>query len=471
MKKLVKILLIILMIVVSVICPNGVVAKDNSDLLPQLYFYGDLDKLTSKEDKTKIKIEYKDGDNSFDGYAEIKWQGSSSINYEKKNYTIKLYKDSNLEEKLKVDFGWGKQNKYCLKANWIDKTHSRNIVTAKLASKIQKKYNLFNDTPNNGVIDGFPIEVYLNGDFLGLYTMNIPKDAWMFNMDEDNSKHTAIVGDMNNSVVFFNSNIDEFSDWELEVGEDNEETLKAFNRLITFVKDSTDEEFKENINEYFNLDSLLNYYSVFQLAELHDNQAKNMMLVTYDQKVWYTSLYDLDTSWGTHWYGNSLFEYSVPIQCSSLLWGKLERTFPNEIANRYFELRKDILSKENILKEFYSFYNSIPENTFKKENERWKNIPGYDLKQIEEFLSVRIPVIDKYIGDMFTVNAGVYGYCIKEDDNIIMKVEPLRNDIKIETNSSYTFDKSGTAIFIYSDYAGNMGYVEADALIYKNLFE
>ena len=59
----------------------------------------------------------------------------------------------------------------------------------------------------------------------------------------------------------------------------------------------------------------------------------------------------------------------------------------------------------------------------------------------------------------------------KEDDNIIMKVEPLRNDIKIETNSSYTFDKSGTAIFIYSDYAGSMGYVEADALIYKNLFE
>ena len=108
MKKSVNILLIILIIVVSVIYPNGVVAKDNSDLLPQLYFYGDLDKLTSKEDKTKIKIEYKDGDNSFDGYAEIKWQGSSSINYEKKNYTIKLYKDSNLEEKLKVDFGWGK---------------------------------------------------------------------------------------------------------------------------------------------------------------------------------------------------------------------------------------------------------------------------------------------------------------------------------------------------------------------------
>ena len=115
---------------------------------------------------------------------------------------INSRKDSSFEEKLKIDFGWGKQNKYCLKANWIDKTHSRNVVTAKIAGKVQKKYNLFNDSPNNGAIDGFPIEVYLNDEFLGLYTMNIPKDAWMFNMDEDNEKHTVVVGDANNSSIF-----------------------------------------------------------------------------------------------------------------------------------------------------------------------------------------------------------------------------------------------------------------------------
>lgn len=471
MKRFVKGWLIILMMICSLVHPNNVIAKEKNKSLPKLYFYGDVDKLTSKNEEIRIKVEYKDEKNSFNGYAKIKWQGSSSLNYEKKNYTIKFYKDSDLEEKLKIDFGWGKQNKYCLKANWIDKTHSRNIVTAKLASQMQKKYDLFSNTPNNGVIDGFPIEIFLNGDFLGLYTMNIPKDAWMFNMDEDNSKHTVIVGDANNSTVSFKSNIKEFSDWELEVGVDNEETLNAFNRLISFVKDSSDEEFKNSINDYFNLDSLLNYYSMMQLAQLKDNQSKNMILATYDQEIWYTSLYDLDTSWGTHWMGTSLYDYSIPLQSDSLLWSKLVRNFPNELADRYFELRKDILSKENILKEFNEFYNSIPESTLNKENARWKNIPGYDIEQIEDFLDVRLPVIDKYMGDKYTNNAGVYGYCVKEDKNITMKIEPLRSDIIIESNSSYTFDESGTAIFVYSDYAGNLDFVTVEATIYNNLFE
>ena len=469
MKKFVVIYLIISILVCSLFVPRGVEAKEQT--LPKLYFYGDVDKITSKNEEIKIKIEYKDGDDSFDGYAKIKWQGSSSLNYEKKNYTIKFYKDNDLEEKLKVDFGWGKQNKYCLKANWVDKTHSRNIVTAKLASQMQRKYNLLNSAPNNGVIDGFPIEIYLNGEFLGLYTMNIPKDAWMFGMDEDNSKHTAIVGDANNSIVSFKSNISKFYDWELEVGVDNEDTLNAFNRLISFVKDSTDEEFRNNINDYFNLDSLLNYYSMMQLASLYDNQAKNMILVTYDQEIWYTSLYDLDTSWGTHWMGLSLYDYSTPLESDSLLWMKLAKNFSNELAERYFELRKDVLSEENILKEFNSFYNSIPESTLEKESTRWGNIPGYDLKQIEEFLEVRIPVVDNFMGEKYTEDAGVYGYCVKDEENIIVNVKPLRNDIVIESNDSYVFDESGTAHFIYSDYTGNIDYVTVEVAINKNVFE
>lgn len=62
---------------------------------------------------------------------------------------------------------------------------------------MQKEYNLFKDTPNYGQIDGFPIEVYENGNFLGLYTLNIPKDKWLFNIDDDNKNNIIITSESN----------------------------------------------------------------------------------------------------------------------------------------------------------------------------------------------------------------------------------------------------------------------------------
>lgn len=367
--------------------------------LPKLYFEGNISKMTSKADERKITFKYEDDNIKYEGYANLKIQGTSSIAYAKKNYTIKFYEDEKLENKLKIDFGWGKQNKYCLKANWIDKTHARNIVAAKIASKIQAKYNLFNNTPNHGLIDGYPIEIYINGDFLGLYTLNIPKDAWMFNMDEDNPNHIVLVGDKWSSSVFFQKEATWDGSWKVEVGKENEETLEKLNRLIKFVKDSTDTEFKENINEYLNLDALINYYIISEYFYLPDNLGKNMLLVTYDGKVWYTSLYDLDTSFGTSSNGKETFNANnlVMTDVENNLFLKLIKNFKEEIANRYFTLREEYLNVDYIMQEFKTFSKSIPYDTLKKETSRWQNIPGYGIEQIENFLTERTPIIDEYI--------------------------------------------------------------------------
>lgn len=195
-------ILLILTIIPLIIIFNYNKAKKEY-VIPKVYFEGDISNMYSKEDERKISLKYVSNDINFESYALIKIQGTSSIGYEKKNYTIKLYEDENYDNKNKVDVGWGKQNKYCLKANWIDKTHARNIVTAKLASEVQKKYNLLEDTPHNGTIDGYPIEIYINGEFLGLYTWNIPKDAWLFNMDEENENHIVFANKGCNLLAYF----------------------------------------------------------------------------------------------------------------------------------------------------------------------------------------------------------------------------------------------------------------------------
>ena len=377
--------------------------QDN-DKLPRLYFEGNLNELTKKSDTQKIKISYISNTINFDGYASVKLQGASSINFKKKNYNIKFYEDKYLNNELNIDFGWGAQYKYCLKANWIDKTHSRNIVTASIFADIQKEFNLFNNSPNNGMIDGFPIEIYLNNSFLGIYTLNIPKDAWLFNMDENNSNNLIFSANTwENTISFYDKA--NYIDWELEFGEQNKENLDKLNRLIDFVMYSSDEDFKKNINDYFNLDSLLNYYIMVETSHLIDNTSKNLLLVTYDGNIWYTSLYDLDTSWGTYWNGIDLVNYSeTNILLENNLWKRLKENFSNELVERYFYLRGSILTKENIINEFYSFYNLIPTESLEKELNKWGFIPGYDLKQIEKFVDIKFPLLDNEFLSIYTKN-------------------------------------------------------------------
>jgi len=365
--------------------------------IPKLYFMGDISEMQKKTDVRKISFKYVDDNRIEEGFAEIKIQGTSSIYYDKKNYTVKFFEDADLENKLKIDLGWGPQSKYCMKANWIDSTHARNVVTAKLATKMQEKYDLLTQAPRNGLIDGFPVEIFDNGEFLGLYTFNIPKDAWQFGMDEDNPDHIVICGEgWEPSNLFLD--LPNFETWAVEVGEESQETLDKMNRLFDFVINSSDEEFKTNFENYLNLDAALNYYIMVDLAYMRDNRGKNMLLATYDGMQWYLSLYDLDTSWGTYWDGLSVYEYdTLPMDMSySNLFARMEKVFSKELAQRYFELREDILSNASIMAEFETFKNQIPDLTFEKEMNRWigavdderGRLPGEDYSQIEAYLNV-----------------------------------------------------------------------------------
>ncbi|MBO5476710.1 MAG: CotH kinase family protein [Clostridia bacterium] len=402
---IVCILILIAIATITLICINN-----NSQEIPRVYIEGNIANMLDKKDERVVKIKYKDKNNKFESYAQIKIQGDSSLEYAKKNYTIKLYQDENCEEKNKVivNEAWGEQNKYCLKANWIDKTHSRNIVTARLAAAIQEKYGLLMDAPNNGTIDGFPVEVYINNEFLGLYTWNIPKDEWLWNLDDENSNNIAVESGNLSKTTSFLEEATEFEEngWQCQVGEENDVTLEKLNRLIRFVKDSSDEEFKRDYELYINKDSMLNYLAVLLTTNAVDNICKNLILVTYDSYVWYPTLYDLDTTFGTDSKGEKLrITINVVEEINrNLLFKRTMECFPNEVADRYFELREGILSKENIMKEFESFKEQIPEESLKKENERWSNIPGQDLTQISDYLNNQLTKIDKRMEEKYIID-------------------------------------------------------------------
>ena len=439
-------------IIFFVFCFNVSAAND----IPKMYFYGDLSNMTSKSDVRELEYKYVSTKSSFSGYATAKIQGASSTTFAKKNFNIQFYTNNKYSTKKNVDFGFGNFSKYTFKADWPDGTKSRNVVTADIYSQIQKKYGLFTNTINYGVIDGFTIELYLNDEFYGIYNLTTSKD-YIYGLDENNKNHMAIMAKGYDAKTNFSELATEkWKSFEVEVGEENDYSLAKLNRLIRFVKNSSDKEFKDNFENYINLDSALNYYCYAKFGELYDNLNKNLMLITYDGDYWYLTMYDLDISWGSTWNGLYLLDYTDMLDTyvdSSMLWSKFEKAFPDEIARRYEELRSSILTEENVLNTFYSYYNLIPDSSFEKENEKWDPLVGYGMDQIEEFLDIRIKLVDADIEKLKTdeydkINDNKEDNVV--DDNVSDDNITNESDIKVD-NNKIDNDKENTSDSIVTD--------------------
>ena len=370
--------------------------------MPKVFFYGDA--LPTTKDNVNLTMDYVSNTTKFSSYIKLKCQGTSSMSYAKKNFTIAMYSDEARETKLKKDFkGWGDQSKFCLKANYVDTTHTRNLSGARIgydmvASRPDSAFKQqLLTAPRYGVVDGFPIKLYFNGEFYGIYTWNIPKDAWMFNMDESNPNHCVLCAENNNNGNSSVTNSCQFrkawngsSEWSVEVGTASDNIKASFDRCINFVMTATDDEFKANIGEYFDLYSLLDYYCFSYLTCHLDGLAKNMLMATYDGVIWGASLYDMDSIYGVYYNGASYVatNYQCPEQyqeTNSLLWQRIEACFGAELYARYLELRQGALSLSNIIKHVEEIYDVIPDRVFADEKAKWTSLPQVSTNTMTRF--------------------------------------------------------------------------------------
>lgn len=392
------------------------------DDIPKVFFEGNVSGMTKDNEKI-LGFAYKSKTKQFDGYVKMKWQGSSSLDFPKKNFTIKMFSDETCETKLKQSFKDWKHlsNKYVLKANYIDHTHARNIVTANLWTEIVASRSDYNslpeelkNSPKNGAVDGFPIKLYLNGKYEGIYTWNIGKGDWMFGIDEANVNHAVLCAEKNNNgnasttdrnilacEFRTNANIDG-NDWSLEIPDVLQGGIKtSFNNLINCVKDTDDETFKATIRNHLDITSALDYYILMYFSCAVDNLGKNLIMVTYDGVKWFCSAYDLDNIWGSR--GTNTF-VSGTFQCpegyqdtNSLLWQRIEKCFGLELYNRYQEIRKNVLSFSNVVDKFERFCDLIGTELYKEDVEIYSGIPypnQNNLKQIRNFIQPRAEYVD-----------------------------------------------------------------------------
>lgn len=338
-----------------------------------IIFFGKA--LPQTKDEAAMPFHYVSRSMTFSGYCKTKAQGNSSMEYPKKNQTAKLYYDKECTKKAKIDFrGWGKQSKFCLKANWIDITHARNIVSARLWGDVVKSRGNYDEipkllrtSPNQGAVDGFPVKVYAAGVYQGRYTLNIPKDAWMANMNDGLDTHCILCGESaetGGSGHFRAAAKIDGSDWSDEIHDVVPESIKTrWNEVISFVMNSNDSEFKTNLADYIDVPSLLDYY-LFGIASCHfDGFGKNQLYMTYDGQRWYASAYDMDSTWGLHWTGQSFVpkeEQTYLSDTGNLLYWRLSQLFKAELKARWVELRSGALSESNVIARFEEFISICP---------------------------------------------------------------------------------------------------------------
>ena len=375
--------------------------------LPVLHLSGDTSAMTKD---VSVDLAYVYGDRS--GTASVKWQGSSSLNWPKKNYTVKF------DTAFEAVEGWGEQKKYCMKANFIDFSHSRNVCGAKLWGEIVRSRTTTNEKlsacPNYGAIDGFPICIVINDEFMGVYTFNIPKDGWMANMGSG-ANEAILCADSNGDVCLFKGGDavvgPDGSDFELEYVSDENNAgwvQTSLNNLIRACADSDGTDLDTTIAGMLDWDSAIDYYIFSALTNNYDGISKNYLLFTYDGTKFVFSAYDLDSIFGGHPNGNMWWNAKDGMTLTHLkgrhrVFELIFNHKKDALKARYAQLRNSVLSEDNVQYVVRNFATNIPRQMLEEDNRKWPTIPGTNIsntQQILDWYRLRVARIDKEIETM-----------------------------------------------------------------------
>ena len=351
--------------------------------IPLVEIEGDLDGI-SKTDKVQAVIRYQSEELSFEKNATLKWQGDTSLEYPKKNYSVAMYDEEfNKKEKIVVKEEWGAQSKYCLKANYLDPLGSRNLVLSDLYGEVAETRTVndaFSNLPNGGSVDGFLILLYHNGQYVGLYNWNIPKDKWLFGMGSDEDAGEAVLcgeSTLLNEDTGITLNEAKKYYWEVEYCNENYENTGdaswaeiSFNKMLTYVKTTDPRVLKRHASEFLDMDRVIDVLLMTSVFA-PDNIYKNLVWCTYDGVIWAPVLYDLDRTFGrdgSKLNGGLYFENFT----DNPLYRILFITFYEELSARYKALRKDLLTKDHILSLFSEKMKGVDERYFRSEFEKWE---------------------------------------------------------------------------------------------------
>lgn len=193
---------------------------------------------TTKTQDKKAFLEFWDmHGNYFKKHAILNAQGNSSLAFIKKNIAIDLCDDEWVgDETPKVRIGnWVPQDSFHLKAYYTDFFRGVGAVSYKLYDQIVRTrgnmydrpwkkalldmskigtttkslgnpyvgdYELLTDTGARCFPDGFPVAVYLNGEFYGIFSFQLKKHRDNYHIDKSTAEHVHLDGTIDYNILW-----------------------------------------------------------------------------------------------------------------------------------------------------------------------------------------------------------------------------------------------------------------------------
>lgn len=403
--------------------------------LPQVYLFGSFgyeyqegEMYIVDSDTTKFKIN-------------IKWRGGStnSEGKHKRNYKIKLSEDVSLLG-LRVDNNW------ILDAGQADLFRLRNRIATDLWNDFAEKP--YYSHKESGVLSGTKgrvVEVYLNNEYVGIYCLTEAIDRKQLKLKKfDNN---TINGQLWKSegygcalmwdIVPYDNHSETWDVFEVKYPDLNDLNTTDYSTLynaIDFVVNSSNEEFTNKVDEYFDMPVLIDYYIFLQTMNAYDNIGKNIYWATYNKnedKKLTLAVWDLDATVGQKWtekniVGSSSPEYDININMK--LYVRLRELnankFNEKVSERYFQLRKNYLSTDSLINRYISYYDLIKKSgAAQREENRWSKDTDIDGKELNFDSELN------YIIDWVTRHMTYLDH----------KMASISNDIKVVLNHQTTY--------------------------------
>ena len=171
-----------------------------------------------KKHPVKAWFEFYDGNgNYFKKRIILDAQGNSSLGYPKRNFEADFCEDEWVGDKTpEINFGdWVTQDGFHFKAYYYDRFRGLAVVCYKLYDQVIADRGGFKGRAwsRSGVQhkkfdekalchpDGFPVAVYLNGNYLGLFSWQLKKHRKNMNLIKDVPEMIHIDGETNRSAL------------------------------------------------------------------------------------------------------------------------------------------------------------------------------------------------------------------------------------------------------------------------------
>ena len=411
----------------------------------------------------KAYIEFFDfAGNYFKIKAYLNAQGASTMADPMKSCAIDLFSDDWGGNEFEIKFGdWVAQDGFHLKAFYKDSLKSIQPICYEIGEQITSflnvRSNRFHISSDNVLIGGtgdmdndvsqakcmpsqFPCEVYLNGEYYGLFIWSLKKNRKNYSMNKKDYTSILIdnVGSMFNEDSFnwIKAEIrnpkklicvdGEEYDADIHMGEligtdtvaGQQYTFSKLNAATTGTdtfkvtsvgynaanKDmvntaktkaiieacqayksevnsaSTNEEKKKIVEKSFDVDNLLAYIIFCELTYNQDGWYNNAQITIFGKKVGY-NIYDCDSCLGKAWNGilwtSSLSRDIFDSNSTNPLF-VIKSLYAEEIGTMYKTLRDNgIITKENLNKIVDDWFDRLGTDALKRSVTKWNNSPSY----------------------------------------------------------------------------------------------